>query len=200
MRPCHTSDYCSGSVYLWCTLPVLFGRSNLRGQRQRKQPIVVNGTSATPFRVRPNLPGEAKHIGTAMAVFQNTNRNPTCPCLGLLYWLLMTPKVSLPKVVLGKANLGVLNALKNSPRISRNILSVNSTFLEMPRLYYECPGCGVEKGPEPGVWSATKCVSFAEVRRVVDRQWWSALWMFRQHVSCSAVRALDYVREYHDFA
>src|SRR5258708_13878284 len=64
---------------------------------------------------------------------QKTKRKPSCPCRGLLYWLLMTPKLSPPNVVLGVPNLGVLNALKNSARISKYLLSVNSTFLESPR-------------------------------------------------------------------
>ena len=37
---------------------------------------------------------------------QNTNRKPIWPCLGLLYWLLITPNVSLPNVVFGMPNLG----------------------------------------------------------------------------------------------
>src|SRR5262245_22666249 len=71
---------------------------------------------------------------------QKTKRKPIWPCLGLLYWLLITPKPSLPNVVLGKPNLGVLKALKKSPRISRYRLSVNSTLLEMPRSILWMPG------------------------------------------------------------
>jgi hypothetical protein len=69
--------------------------------------------------------------------------------------LLITPKVLLPNVVSGNANLGVFKALKKSPRISRYMLSlklhalgdseVQTMNARAPAIRDVAPGC---RGPD----------------------------------------------------